>query len=42
MKPNMKVVLLKVNTLLMNSGSVGDTPVKMKWNEEANDNEYGL
>lgn len=40
-KPETNVVLMKVNMLLMVSGEVtGD--VGMRWNESANDGEYGL
>ena len=41
-KPETSVVLMKVNTLLMVSGGVGDTSVRMGWEDTANDGEYGL
>lgn len=42
MKPETKVVILKARPTLLAGSNVGDTPVHMKWNEEADDEEYGL
>ena len=43
MKPETKVVLMKARpTLLAGSGVVKRTSVKMGWDDDADDNEYGL
>ena len=41
-KPETNVVLMLVNKLLMASGEVGDTSVRMGWDSYANDGDYGL
>lgn len=42
MKPEIHVVLMKVKSLLMTSGEVGDTSVRMGWEDNADNEEYGL
>lgn len=41
-KPQMDVVLMKVNSMLMTSGTVSGTSVRMSWEDTATDGEYGL
>lgn len=42
MKPETRIVPLKSRASLLSGSKVGDTPVKMKWNDTADDGEYGL
>ena len=44
MKPTQKVVKLRTMGMLMTSGQVTgtDRSVKMGWDDDANENEYGL
>lgn len=41
-KPETIVVPMKVNALLMSSGGVGDTSVRMRWDDNADEEEEGL
>lgn len=44
MKPETVVINLNVRPSLLAGSNVGDTPVRMKWDEDADaiDDEYGL
>lgn len=42
MKPEIHVVLMKVKSLLMTSGEVDGTSVRMGWHDKANEDEEGL
>ena len=41
-KPETKVVLMKARTTLLAGSNVGDTDVRMKWYDDAYDEEEGL
>lgn len=42
MKPTIEVYTLKAQGVLMNSGEVGTTGVRMSWDDDAYEDEEGL